>query len=1377
MRRLVSPFILERFAEGSDDGSLQAATLFADVAGFSAMTSALMEHGAHGSEVGAQVMMALFTPLVEAVYAHGGAITAFAGDSFIALFPAGTPEVDDRCMVRALAAATAMRQHLAGRPRYTTPWGSFDVGVKIGLAAGTVHWRILRHSDGRAAFYVRGPAIDGCTSIDVHAEPGDLVLHPSCRPLLRDAVTVEEIPASAVNGFELPCARVAAVGAALPDPLPVHLPAVDAAALAAFVPREIIEQTEVGEYRNVVNVFVNLPGEPDDAELRSAVQAIWDLQASFGGHLNSIAFDDKGCNLLLFWGAPVRFENDVARALHALLDLQRTLPHPLRAGVTTGISHAGFVGSDLHAGFTCFGQSINLAARLMTSAPWGEIWLDEAVQRRAAAEFVTSPIGERRFKGFAQPQPVFGLSDRRVEVERRFGGDMVGRDAELAALAAFVAPVHEGRPAGLLVVQGEAGMGKSRLVSEFLRAAGASASTAADGPSAAPTEDRPPLRVVAAPADAIVRRPFDPFRYWLRNRFARNPRASDGENKAAFDERFDALLAGLPDADLRRALERVRSVLGALVDLHWDGSLYSRLDPRGRYDHTLDAITDLILAESLCRPVVLVLEDIHWIDDGSAEVVRRLLRAASTPLAVIATSREADATFGATIGATVEHQLLALSRFARSDVATLATLILGSPPAPELLDLLESRADGNPFIAEQVVHFLRDEGLLQLAHDRWTVIRAAAAEASLPDDVKGIFVAQLDRLGRSARDVAQAASVLGREFSHHELTELVSQAGVDRTTVGPAIEAGRAAGIWAPIGTTRSAFRHVLLRDAAYDMQIRVRRAATHHRAAMVLERLWADDLEPHVVDISHHFESACHLGVDGARQPAVDYLARAGMQAGSTFASAAAADLFTRALVLTPDGDVAGRFQLLLEREWVNDARADRTAQAADVEALESLARRAGDPVMQAEASMRRAYVSSDFGDFTTALASSERALALARSAALVEIESTALRTGGAALRAMGRFDEALERFEQSIAVAQGAHLEYAEATAWTAWASLSARRGRWRAAASALERAAATFQRLGRIMRVAHALRELGMALVAGGRLAEAEVRFQQALAISREIGDTGGQVPTLFSLSYVLMGRGDVNGADAAAAEAAESADRLGDGHLLARALLARGRAALLSGDLPAARRFLAAVQTAADDEFPDLRSGVLAHRAALALLDGRLADAGHLAAAAIERARAVDDRTDLVLAVLYRSLTHEALGEFGAAEAGFREVIELERAMDAAPGQGWDARGGLVRILQGQGRLDVAYDEAKPIAAHLLAQANPVTADHGMGSCEQPLRVSLTVAKLLSALGDGDGDVIWDRAAALLSVWADSSEDPVRRRLLLDLPHHHDLLHDR
>jgi class 3 adenylate cyclase/tetratricopeptide (TPR) repeat protein len=1382
MRRLVSPFILDQVAAGPDGGGFDAATLFVDVSGFSRMTSDLLSHGPRGAEVGAQAMRALFAPLVEAVYAQRGFITGFAGDSFTAVFPAAHSLADSDgppdCLLHALAAAGAMARHVGSGWACETPWGRFEMGVKIGLAAGPLQWGIIRYGrgehphghphrhpqgqpHGRAAFYFRGPAIDACAAADAHTLPGELVLHPSCTRQLACAVQVMPL----TDGF----ARVIGVNFALPTPQPPDLPTVDRSALAAFLPDAIIDQTEVGEFREAVNVFVNLQGDPSDRQLRDFVAVVSDLQAEYGGQFNRIDFGDKGCNLLMFWGAPVSHEDDVSRALGFLLDLRDRARIPLRVGVTSGLSHAGFVGSELHAEFTCYGQGLNLAARLMTSAPWGDILLDAAVQRRAATRFVLEFAGNQRFKGFAEAQAVYRLVDRRRAVEMAEGGTMVGRQSELDALANFVEPVREGRFAGMFVVQGDAGMGKSRLVSEFL------ASRAADAAAGSR------LRVFTARAESTSRQPFGPFRYWLRNHFARNPRAPDADNKRMFEARLDALASTVSDPALERELERVRSVLGALVDLHWDGSLYARLDPRGRYENTLDALSALLRAECRHRPAVLVLEDVHWLDDGSVQALHRLWRdvqgggaassGAGCPLAVLATARpNSEPLFGAGL----DHRTVALEPLSRTELWALATHVLRGQPAPDLIDLVIARSAGNPFFAERVLTFLRDDDKLLFVDNRWSVHTAALAAAPLPSDVKLLFVAHLDRLGQGAKEVVHAASVLGREFDTAVLTELMRDSAVE-PAVERALEAARAAGLWNALGTTRHAFRHILLRDAAYDMQIQARRAQLHQRAAASIETVWASDLAPHASEIAHHHETAFQLGVEASRQPAAAWLTRAGTQAATTFASAAAADLFTRALALTPEEDLAGRFHLLLEREGAFDLQGHRTAQAEDVAALEALADRLGHPAQRAEAALRRTYLSGDQANFARALAASNQALAWAREAGLVPLQAAALRTAGASLRVQGRFDEALDHFERAIAVAKSAKLAYQEGAAWTAWSSLSVRRGNWKAAVAALERVVRTFEDLGHPVRVAHALSELGMALLAAGRLTEAQARFEQALAVTREVGDRAGEVPPLYTQPLVLIALGEYRRADDVAAEAIERADALSNAYMRTRGWMARGRVALLSGDRDAAERFVTQAGHAADAGYPDLRSWVLAHRAALALDTGRDSEALSLAGQAVEIAHRLDDRDDLEVALIYRSLAHEALGQFDDAEAGFRECIDRELATGAVPGRAWDGRAGLVRLRLAQGRADLALAEAEPIVAHLAAAHNAGERGHGLALCEQPMRVCWSAYQVLSGVGDPRSDLILGRSVGVLEKLCEQFDETARReRFRLGIRFHRDLL---
>jgi class 3 adenylate cyclase len=361
MHRLVPEFVIEQYTAGRTGGDLPAVALFVDISGFSTVTDALMVHGQHGAEVLAMLMRAVFDPLVQSVYEQNGFITTFAGDAFTAIFPLGGAQVEGHR--RALAAAWHIQERMAAVAEQATPYGTFSVAAKVGLAVGDVYWGIV--------------------------------------------------------------------------------------------------SAEGGEFRHVVNLFVNIPTVRTEAQLAIFMQSIFALQDRYGGLFNGLDFGDKGSNLLLFWGAPVAYKTDVERALNFILDLQTRTSIPINASVTYRVAHAGFIGSPLREDYTCFGRGVNLAARFMTAAPRGEIWLDEEAARKAQPHFDIEFGGERVFKGFAEKQQVYVLYERKEGVEAFFEGELVGREAELGQLHDFLGPLWEGRSAGAMVVLGDPGSGRS----------------------------------------------------------------------------------------------------------------------------------------------------------------------------------------------------------------------------------------------------------------------------------------------------------------------------------------------------------------------------------------------------------------------------------------------------------------------------------------------------------------------------------------------------------------------------------------------------------------------------------------------------------------------------------------------------------------------------------------------------------------------------------------------------------------------------------------------------------------------------------------------------------------------------------------------------
>jgi len=252
-----------------------------------------------------------------------------AGDAFTAVFPGELP--DDQTLAtavqRAVTAAVKIQDGLQAMPDRDTPYGIFTVAAKIGIAAGEVKWTIWRSEDGRrAAYSFSGAAIDGCATAEHHASQGEIILVPIAYQLLPAVATAEPL----ADHWCLTASPLSPPFSALHPPEPAR-PSLK----TPFFPSDLITQSRTGEFRPIFSLFLGLPGGLEMQALAAFIHCLFALQEQYGGLLNRVDFGDKGCHLLLFWGAPVSHENDLARVLTFLLELRRQSPLAFRAGLTS----------------------------------------------------------------------------------------------------------------------------------------------------------------------------------------------------------------------------------------------------------------------------------------------------------------------------------------------------------------------------------------------------------------------------------------------------------------------------------------------------------------------------------------------------------------------------------------------------------------------------------------------------------------------------------------------------------------------------------------------------------------------------------------------------------------------------------------------------------------------------------------------------------------------------------------------------------------------------------------------------------------------------------------------------------------------------------
>ncbi len=1214
MRALIPTFILDRYKENRANGVIQGAALFVDLSGFSTMADVLSKQGHIGAEILTDIMRVVFGPLVNAVYEQGGFVVGYAGDAFTALFPADQSPAD--AVKRCLSSALAMQLHVQENPHVQTAFGNFPISIKAGMGFGETTWQIFKSRDGaHATFWFRGESITGAVQGEKFARPGQVIADPAAYQLLQGFVTAQEIG---------PCFQILAANVDLPAPHPVSAPQVDSDLIGIFLSEKVANLPIVGEFRQVVNLFIDIPIHiTDEALITPFMETVYALQDRYGGFFLRPDLGDKGFNLLMFWGAPVAHENDVMRALNFLLELSEHTQLDLRAGISYYVGYAGFMGSALREDYTSYGWGVNLAARLMENAAAGSFWMDEEITRRAEKNFKIEYLDEFKFKGFTQKQKAFALLGRKELAETVYQGQLLGRSTEMQALADFAEPLKTGKFAGVMVLKGEAGIGKSRLthafqISEYFQQFHA--------------------RWVVCQSNDILRQSFNPFMDWLRKRFDLLDGDTDANNWVRFTNQLDTLIKNTPNQELAAELTRTSSVLAALINITVPDSLYEQLEAKSRYENTLIALGALLRAESLQTPLVLFMEDTHWLDEDTGAFlsyfVRTLLAEPSKeyPIAIIATQRlEGDSV--KLMDEVAMHEIK-LGGLSSASTSGLAEDILGKPVSSSLVQLLDQRADGNPFFVEQIIRYLHEQGDLVLQKDG-KYYASKQAQTSMPADIQSVLIARLDSLAQHVRDAVQTASILGREFE----VRLLAQILTDDPELIKNVNNAEQANIWAPLNELEYFFRHALLRDAAYSMQLTSRQRTLHALAVSAMEVLYKDDLEPHYGELAYHAE---HALLD---EKALHYLKLVADTSTRVYQNAQAVDYLTRALALIPQNDLHARFEIIYKRADIYYNTGDRSREDADLTILEEIAATLNDTRLLGRASVKRAYYFATTSENARVISSSERAIELARSVNDTETLSKAYNVLASAYVRLGNLDDGFKHAQDAIEYSRSVGNRYGEGSALTILGLIALEKlgpskaheyqtlaleiareignrdleasvlnnianviglsqGDYSAARDSFEQSLVINQERGNLYAVGLCLTNIGWVDGILGNYEAALESYVRALAIAREVGNRTQEMYTLINLSAACVGKENPAVAIEWAQRAHDLSRKIGDRTGTAWAFFYLGYGYLLNGQLVRAKEsFISSLQIREEVHVPVLiaesRAGIA--QAAFELLD--------------------------------------------------------------------------------------------------------------------------------------------------------------------------------
>ena len=668
-----------------------------------------------------------------------------------------------------------------------------------------------------------------------------------------------------------------------------------------------------GERKVVTVLFADVVGfsaiakrlgpEAAHAFMEGCFQTLLPAVHRFGGTVNQFTGD----GIMALFGAPVADEDHAVRALRSALAIREELqryhaetqrlwhvPCQMRMGLNTGTAVVGRIGDNYRMDYTAIGDTTNLSARLQQSAPPGAIWVGEVTQRFGGGQFIWDRLELGKLRGWDESVIAYALVDQRHPDANKSDQStapartpLVGRDHELRQLEDAWAEARQGKGCVVSVV-GEAGLGKTRLLHEFKQALRAGSTG---------------MLCEGSCFDHGNTSSYLPFRELLKSLFGLHGARTDREA-------INRVAGGV--AELGLASATTAAILNVLSYPVTDET-FRALPANLVRERTVKALRAVVAAVAGRQPLVLVIEDLHWIDQATEEVVSGLVDdARSLSLLLVLVFRPEYLNHWEDQN---HHSRIAVTRLASPSVAEMVRAVLTRPHAtrvalgpispqqssemvrgllgikrvpPALEQLVAQSADGNPLFIEELVLSLIQAGALTDRGEEW-VLTSSPEALRLPDTLQALFLSRVDRLSDQLKEVVRIASIIGRVFTSAILAE-ASGLGANVESALRELEANELIFRQSEASPGTYSFKHVLSQQAVYDSILSVKRQSCHELVGRAIESLHSDRLSEHCEILAFHFENSPDL------IKAVEYLHQANRKAIGLSAMSDAQRYFDRA-------------------------------------------------------------------------------------------------------------------------------------------------------------------------------------------------------------------------------------------------------------------------------------------------------------------------------------------------------------------------------------------------------------------------------------------------------------------------------------------------
>ncbi|MDH3675570.1 MAG: AAA family ATPase, partial [Anaerolineae bacterium] len=794
---------------------MQAAVLFADVSGFTPLTEALGQKGSEGPEELTRILNTYFSWMIAFVEGEGGEVVKFGGDALTVVFLADEEPLGVATR-RALQAAETMRGAMEEFRIVESSVGLVALKMKFGIGAGEVLTTQVGGLFNRWEYTIAGDALRQATQAENRAEQGDIVLSPEAESsITRQRLSPRPLPELDWDSVQDPAAVISVLRHYIPGPVRTWLDGKLHDWLATLRPMSVM-------FAGIKGLDYSQPGTVD--ELHEILGEVQKIIYNYWGAFTRLTVDDKGTVLLVLFGAPpYSHEDDPERALRCALDLQvlaKNCGLKLATGVTAGRVFAGPVGGDTRREYTVMGDAVNLAARLMVAAGPGRICCNYEAYRSTYDKIKFEPLPPMEIKGKAGFIPIYRALEyyqplQLAKIKRGEANDrLIGRQAEVERLVTCLEKARSG-DSSIVVIEGEAGIGKSRLVEKLVEL----------------TDDSAHTIVLGMGRSIEQATPYHAWKGILATYFGLDTTNGVVTKQVERQRQIQSRVRAV-----HPELEECLPLLNDVFTLNLpDNSFTASLKPSLRDQHLVALAAALVRSWADEKPLVIILEDAHWLDAASWKLAVQIAVASikdQTPLMLVLVTRPLEdvnmRTDTTLLTALEETEYIRLDSLSTDETLALAARRMGLSrhELPEAVaELLHRRAGGNPFFAEELFYTLHESGSItfKTMGDRIRCLISGdldRAAQTLPTTIQSVVLTRIDQLPPEKQLTLRIAAVIGQTFSHITLYDTLKKHSdipqrlysdyVDDLTYLDLIRPER------PGPNATYEFRHVIIREVSY---------------------------------------------------------------------------------------------------------------------------------------------------------------------------------------------------------------------------------------------------------------------------------------------------------------------------------------------------------------------------------------------------------------------------------------------------------------------------------------------------------------------------------------------------------------------------------